>query len=502
MKRARVFISALVGVAIFATIVPSVMPTADAGEIFSISEDRYEATDGTPVPRWSYDNFGNSVRKAGCDTYPGLTMGGKVWASTYLDAHTEVKLKFKFWTRYNEAVAIAKAGNPNLTCAQLRVYESYLNKLGEGKGTVLALRDSSCALGGAPRWCSLANAKPGMNLLNLNINERCRTPDFNKNADGTYRRTPKGYPSYRGPVSYVGLSNVNLKIDDKTDLIAAGIKEGKIPNWARPLVSNITINAPTYLNDFEMIGGWAYLDPNDKRPANEPGGGNTYNQYVGMGKVQTPYASELFANWIYAKAKALHLEKPKQNPNPDKNFLAAAQDIQNRITTNPTGAVAQEAKQAKNGLCTNPWVPWMSDVMETWTGDNMTASQVGMDYMIRQFFDHEIAGKLGKTKIRNYPCYALQRDAIEAQAKAEISPFLQAQFFCQYGLFANLIRAIHVDDPADPSYCMNKAPSTRNFGGKAYYYSANGLAQTLDLNLGCGKEEHFKRFFGLFRELL
>ena len=45
-----------------------------------------------------------------------------------------------------------------------------------------------------------------------------------------------------------------------------------------------------------------------------------------------------------------------------------------------------------------------------------------------------------------------------------------------------------------------RAQSTRIFGGNACYYPAKGLAQTLDVNLGCGKNEHFKHFFGLFRE--
>src|SRR3954471_18542164 len=82
---------------------------AHAFDFFTDTKDLYAAPDGTPVPHFRYDPFGNADRPPSCPTYPGITMGGNIVADAHISTNTRVKLKFKLWTRYNEFVAIAKS---------------------------------------------------------------------------------------------------------------------------------------------------------------------------------------------------------------------------------------------------------------------------------------------------------------------------------------------------------------------------------------------------------
>ncbi len=508
LRSGRSLVARLVGLVLLGTAIGSMAaPPAGAGEWFSWDDDRYHADDGTPVPRWTYDAFGNSFRMAGCASYPGLTMGGDITSTAYIDAHTEVKLRFKFWTRYNEAVAIAKSVEPNAPCPTLAAYENYRARFGDNQSVVRALQDSACTkpAHSGRLWCKLVVQDRQLRSLSLDLNERCRQPKFNKNPDGTYVRTPLGYPAFRGPFSYTGWHDQRIKIDDKTDLIQAGKEEGEIPSWAAPFAT-FHLNAPTFVDDFETMGGWAYIDPRDPRPAGTPYAGEKYDQYVGMGKVQTIEAADDFVRFIDAEARALYASNPRAIPNPDTNPLGAQREIMSRVRNNPTGALADRVAARKDFYCSSPYVPWMSDVLEKWSGDLHPASQIAFDYMLRTWIDGEINKHIGGrvVRVRNQPCHAVQNGAITEVPEQQASAFFQAAFFCRYGTIMNIVKTIHVTNPANPNYCMNKYPSLQTIGGKTYYYPPNGYASALffDVNLGCGKHRHLATFFGLFKDLL
>jgi hypothetical protein len=496
-------------VAVLASVMtPAFTSSAQAGELFSFEHNLYHADDGTRITRWVYDQFGNSVPNATCRVYPGVTMGGDVTSTAYVDAHTDVKIRFKFWTRYNEAVAIAKQANPGLSCGQLLNYETYRSQWGDNLSVVFALRDSACGLAAnaANHWCTLVKQLPGLKLLDLDLNERCRAPRFNLDAGGNQVRTPLGYPAYAGPYGYTGWHNTHILLDAKEDLIAQGRATNSIPAWANLfLPSHFVLNAPTYVDDLETMGGMAYINPSDVRPAGAPAAGSTYDQYVGMGKTQTITESENYIDAAIFLEAGLHSQHPNTVPDPTKNLAGAMLDIQNRMTTYPTGQVATLLNQVKDSYCTNTADPWMWQTLERWPGDAMSVSQDAFDYMLRAWVDGEVAGHTGNAAIRNFPCYALQHGAINA-ADPTLVPDLvtKASFFCQYGLIPLILKALHVDDPADPNYCMNQYASVRQFNGKYYYYPPNGWAAPglLSMNLGCGKEEHLQHFFGLFKDLL
>jgi hypothetical protein len=510
-------------VALVATALPSV--PAHAGELFSVVNHRLELKQ-EPVKRWSYDAFGNSVLMPGCATYPGVTQDADIWARTYIDGSTTVKLNFKMTTRYSEPVAVAKLARPDFTCGQLKQFDYYASKYGDEVGVVRALNESACrvAANASTLWCRLAAQRISLPTLNLDLNERCRQPRFTNGGLTANLRLP----SFRGPAVYQGWHNAHVVLSAKDDLIKQGAKSGDLPDWARGLQqAGLVINAPTIVDDFEMIGGMASIDPKDKRPAGVPGAGKAYDQYVGMGKVQSFTAANLYVNWVQNWAQSDYERNPRKFPNPATNPVTAQVKIWDRIKQYPNGDLAKASNALLDQFCTNSQVPWMSDVMEKWANEQAPAnapgpkecfkapagtpwvceshkvSLVAEDYVIRTFFDKEIAARTNSAERRNAVCVAIQNGAVES---GDASLWGQAAVFCRYGLISTILDSLYVTNPAETDplspYCNNRFSSIKQFGGKWYSYPPGFWSTAFGMNLGCGPNEHLRHFFGVFKDLL
>jgi len=423
---------------------------ASAGELGSFERTRYEVPEGTPVPRYVYDAAGNKSQDPACPRYPGLTRGGKVWSRAYIDGNSEVKIRFKFWTRYNEPVAIAKQAFKDThglaaKCRDLYFFEGFRNWYSADRAEIEALKSVACTGSGRGlRWCTLMQLEPGSRpvSVNPNLNEKCRAPKYNN------RR-------WRGPTSYAASHNMNVLFEDRTDLVAGGIREGELPSWTPGHVIG-----KVYIDDYEQMGGVAW-GPNGEqfRIATNPDGSPTY---VGRGNVTTWGAAEWHVLWYDHQARQLGLD-PVRSPR------YAHQRVRDRIQANPSGRLALEYENLVTYLCTV--TPRIADVIDAPDASGFgRPSDVAFDLMIRGWVDKEVSDRLHRP-VNNYLCNALRADP----AKAAFAPL-----GCQYWVFPWLLHELWKN-----TGCMNRPD--------------NGLAVFLGVDLGCGRYAHIRNLMLRFR---
>jgi hypothetical protein len=149
--------------------------------------------------------------------------------------------------------------------------------------------------------------------------------------------------------------------------------------------------------------------------------------------------------------------------------------------------------------------------MEKWPNAPATASQVALDYMLRQFVHNMVGG----TDDPKFICTAAQqaaealathRAAVHAGADDPTDPlndpWLRAKLECQVGTIGQLINAIWIgkgtdDRPSQANYCMNRFPSITKTNGQFHFYQPNFWATVTDKDFHCGEDEHFRSFFDL-----
>ena len=230
-----------------ATLVGSAPP---AHAVLATKDKLLYTTTGTPVPNLVYDKWGNSTRKAGCTTFPGVSMDGQVLARAYITTESYVKLYSDYATHYNEKVAIAKAARPDFSCLQLAQFVDYASKFAnEDRATIQALKDSGCAVPNASfwhSWCRLAGWELDPTIggvqdsshlvyksLNLDLNQLCRQPQYVRDPDTDQpyvppRKADNGLPAYRGPARYAAWHDpgVTLATQNLDGSVNAGLKSG------------------------------------------------------------------------------------------------------------------------------------------------------------------------------------------------------------------------------------------------------------------------------------
>ncbi|MGQ0823719.1 MAG: hypothetical protein ACT4OX_01595 [Actinomycetota bacterium] len=262
-----------------------------------------------------------------CPRVPGVVKEGKVWSTFYgdVDGSRYITLRFSLFTRYKVAVATAALAFPELFGRPANCQELYGF---EGKGTVGALYEAACLnpwviAGRRPnRWCALAALPTAPPSLDVEM-EACRTPRFNHGYWG-----PAGYAEWHNLRDSRG-NRVKL---DKIDLL----EEGGF-DWVPG-----TVNANVYLDDFEMGFGMSPLDP------------SINDRYVGFGKVQTPFISEVAVAIYDDWARRLGI-------NPEKKPLKAHRRVQTAINNGQNirgvGNAAAAWKDIRQAFCdASKWV--------------------------------------------------------------------------------------------------------------------------------------------------
>ncbi len=212
---------------------------------------------------------------------PGIVRNAKVWVSTYVSDNLGRYngMKFSFWTTYRRGVAAAKESfryqfGREAPCAFLNSFN--------GVGEVNALRRVACENPNAVasvkpnRWCEiesrLDSGRAVPRTVDLNT-ENCRAPRWNN--------------GHWGPLGWASWHNQHVKLQT-TDV------------WEELGVDWIPghFNIDTYAEDFEMLSGVANMDPESLQPADDG------NRFIGYGKVQTAWASELWVRFYDAVARA------------------------------------------------------------------------------------------------------------------------------------------------------------------------------------------------------
>lgn len=442
---------AMVLMSIFA--VPAAADTGSAGELFSVEKTLYSVPEGTQVPRFLYDAAGNKWQDPACPRYPGITKAGQVWSRTYVDGNSEVKIRFKFWTRYDEAVAIAKQAfkdthRRNATCNELYWAELFKHVYGQDRREVETLKWVACSGSGRTgRWCALMNLAPSARpvSVNPNLNEKCRAPKYNNGR-------------WRGPATYADWHNANIRFD-QVDLIEEGIDAGELPSW---IPGHVT--ATVFIDDYEQMGGVAW-GPNGEQfhIATNWDGSPTY---VGRGNVTTWAAAEFHVAWYDIKARSL-------GKDPVKNPKDAHQAVRNRMNRYPNGTLATEYENFVTALCAG--TPTIANVIDA-PGDASgfgRPSDVAIDQMIRGWVDKEVGSRTGRAR-NNYVCQALRNDPA-------LTSF--ASTGCQYWVFPWLLRELWAN-----TGCMNRP--------------TDPFANFLGVDLGCGRQAHFRGLMLRFRDFL
>jgi hypothetical protein len=433
--------------------VPAAAGPARAGELFSVERTLYRVAEGTHVPRFVYDTAGDARQDPACPRYPGLTKGGEVWSRTYVDGASQVKIRFRLWTRYDEPVAVAKRAfedthGRRASCRELYAAEGFRRDYGPDRREIESLKWVACN-GSArhSRWCALMSLPPSQRPagVNPNLNERCRAPRYNNGR-------------WRGPATYAGWHDANVRFDE-VDLIEEGVDAGELPGWVPGHVS-----ATVFVDDYEQMGGVAWGPGGEQfHVATNPDGTPTY---VGRGNVTTWAAAELHAAWYDHQARRL-------GKDPVRNPRAAHQAVRDRMNGAPNGALAAEYERVVTALCAA--TPTIASVIDA-PGDASgfgRPSDVAIDQMIRGWVDQEVAARTGRAR-DNYVCRALRADpAVRSFAAAG----------CQYWVFPWLLHQIW----ANPG-CMNRP--------------ADPVANVLGVDLGCGRRAHFQGLMLRFRDFL
>jgi hypothetical protein len=410
---------------------------------------------------------GNTVA-AGCERYPGLTKAGKVWTGTYVGSDSTVKMRFKFWTRYDEGVAnYWRAAmdtwswpNLRLTCQMLFDAERFNRSYGNDRASIEAVK---AAARDAPfsqpqyrssRWCRLMALAPADRpaTVDLGLNEKCRRPELNTNADG--KRV------WRGPVTNAQWFESNTKFDH-VDLIEEGINAGELPSWTPG-----HITADVFIDNYEQMGGVSY-GQNGKQFRIERNGSTGRDTYVGYGNVQTLGASNGWVTWFDQQAIAL-------GKDPYKNPKGAHQAVLNRMQTFPNGKLAQDRDFLHAFVCAG--TPKIADLLDKPGHGNSLfgrPSDVGIDQMLRAWVDKEVGNHRGYPA-NNYICQALKADP-------ELATF--ASIGCQYWVFPMLLHQMWQNKA-----CMNRPD--------------DGIANLLGVDLGCGRYPHFRNLMKRFKGFL
>jgi hypothetical protein len=391
------------------------------------------------------------------------------------------------------------------------------------------------------------------------------------------RKAPNGLPAYRGPARYVDFSDpgVTLGTQNFDGAVNSGVKSGldaliqtgglaielgrlisgtigfdqfaqdimtagvglnmsTLGFWVQVIEFIVLAvfdlifdarNAPVTVGDFQFAGGKADIDPGSQRPD----GSGTYGQYVGYGKVQNLVASNDYANWLIQQAIDLYNAHPGTYPNPSLsalNTIYMQRVIANKIATKSDplhaasiakrGTYCVNKDSAGNGL-PGKNVPWMSTVMETWPGAPATASEIALDYMLRQFAFNQLGVKDGDPK---FICIAAQQGALAAATRRATvhagaddpsnpisDPWLRAALQCQVGTIGKLITSIWIGKGSDegrnqPNFCMNRYPSITKHDGKFHFYAPDFWATVTGKDFHCGENEHFRSFFSLLEGFL
>jgi hypothetical protein len=281
--------------------------------------------------------------------------------------------------------------------------------------------------------------------------------------------------------------------------------------------------APVEVGDFTLNGGKSLIDPGAQRPD----GSGKYGQAVGYGKVQNLAASNDYANWLLAQGTALYNSKPGTYPNPalsPSNAIQVQREVAKKIA-NKKDALSKAAKEKRGTYCVNKDaagnpvpgkdVPWMSKVMETWSGASATVSEIALDYMLRTFVHNQFGGQDTDPK---FICVGSQRSALsQSVRRATIhagaddpsdvlkDPWLRAGLQCQVGTIGRLLSSIWIgkngtdDRREQPNFCMNKYPSITKHDGTFHFYQPDFWANVTEKNFKCGNDAHFRTFFSLIQ---
>jgi hypothetical protein len=391
---------------------------------------RYEST-GQLITNWKTFAADGTPTAADptCPQYPGVHRWSKVYADAYIGfSGVKAEFRMQFHSTYSAEVAEAKAAieqtqNREPSCSELYNWDL-------GTGMVAALKTIACApnaIGRPARWCQLASLPTLPPSVDMTMNGTCRQPAFG--------------------------GKWGLTMSDAWNDVHALFYKESAPSGL--------INVPVYLDDFSFTSG---VD-NWNTATDQPSWGD---QWVGYGRVQSPYWSELNANWYDNAAKKLGL-------NPFTSPLTAHRAVQAKINNNAyiagIGYAGNVYKNFKMRACNDDTrSPKIKDLL-----NGYVASLAGFGQDISAW----VKSETGKTLCQNL--HGDPKISFDA-AKAGCNPIFIA-------LTVPMI---------DNNDCLNQQ-TTVHLG---VTYPPSPIAQGFGVNLGCTRNSHLIAFFTKLKEIL
>jgi hypothetical protein len=383
------------------------------------------ASQDEPIDHWTqYGPNGYPIGKDPvCPNYPGVHAFSKVWADAYgLDESLHASFRMQFHTQYDKGVAAAKVAMENaglpVTCAGLGLYGW------RHADPVPAMTWIACANATRrpARFCQLA-ANQADPAVHPNIDDRC----------GNATAPPAMWHEWH---------NLRDRVGDAAHLYDIDVL-GELAGWLK----GIGPNMPVYLDDVTIVGGVKNFDQASATPT-------WGNQWYGYGRVVSPTAANVIAQWYDDAAVNLGRD-PFTNPVTAHNAVDAAIAAGKA----PKGSYGlTRADFYKRVAC--PYAPKIKDVVDP--GNVATFAAIGQD--ISRWVYQETGQTLCQ-RIHSVPKFANLTGAV-----------------CHNELVGILF------DVVDNGRCMNLPD--------------NGVAVLLGKNLGCNRDIHLARMFAEMKEML
>jgi hypothetical protein len=406
--------------------------------------ERY-SSQSMPIANWvNFAADGTPLGKdANCPTFAGVYRWSKIWVDTYgLDEAWHSQFRMQFHTTYSPAVALAKlalaAANAPASWQTCTFLNSY-----KGMGVVDAMAYSAClfATDKPVHWCSEYGHHPNDPALDMQLQERCAG-------------LPGGpYPTVWHEWHDLGYPNAASKMYD-VDVLA------QLNQTLSQIASKfgISFSIPVYVDSATIVGGVRNYD----QASGQPAFGSTW---LGYGNVVTPHWAELYLYWYDAAAKNLGLD-PVTNP------VASHKAVDSAIAAGKhvVGLYGMTRGQVFQVVCAN------TQRLKTVLDPGGVVSYSGFAEDLSNWITSETGKTLCENVQKQFPSFA---------------PFACRNAFL--GMFFGVV---------DNNDCMNQNATTVTRNGVSVTYPPSGLAQALNSDLGCNRNDHLINLFTQIRRFL
>jgi hypothetical protein len=406
--------------------------------------ERY-ASQSMPIANWAqFANDGTPIAKdPSCPTYAGVFRWSKVWVDTYgLDESWHSQFRMQFHTTYAPAVAVAKlalaAANAPASWQTCAFLNSY-----KGMGVVDAMAYSACLFpAGKPvHWCSEYSAHPNDPALDMQLQERCAGIAGGPYPTVWHEWHNLGYPNGASKMYDVDvLAQLNQALSQLASKLGLGFQ------------------IPVYLDTTTILGGVRNYD----QASGQPAFGNTW---LGYGNVVTPKWADLYLYWYDAAAKNLGLD-PVRNPVASHNAVDSAIASGQRVV----GLYGMTRDQVFQVVCAN------TQRLKAVLDPGGVVSAAGLAEDLSNWIKVETGKTLCENVQKQFPSFA--------------------PFACRNGLLGQFFSFIDNND------CMNQQATTVTRNGVPVTYPPSGLAQALNSDIGCNRNDHLVNLFTQIRHFL